>query len=1008
LRPAAGCKSADSKSPSIVHDPKVNVVNMQYVYNYKKGKLPKIGHIKLIDLPIGRWIDAETIIIESISESPFYISLEKNSEECFNSYCLAMKESGQSLNEISWFNFIKLKNDIERDGFKSPSEANGFPAIVVTDQHGQLDGHRRLAIVAHLYGLNTTVWINNGSIAFDGANLKGNVVSFAQNYEDVMLLRVFKEIKNGFYIDVGANHPEEGSVTKVFYDRGWYGINIEPVRSQYLELNAARNRDINLLCAAGDRNGHIDLWESKVLGWSTASLDVIAMHQKNGHVGVFQKVPVFLLRDICTQYAEKEIHFIKIDVEGFEREVIFGMDFTKFRPWVVVVEATKPNSQVEVHLEWEDMLFSAEYIFAYADGLNRFYLASERKDLLAYFRYPPNVFDNYVRFDHYDAKIKVGLIEAKIQQAEAKAHQAEAKAHQAEQKLLFILQSRSWRATLPFRLIMHNVRRFAHGVACLKLKLTLMLRSLLRYAMQFLHNWVNSRPNLARRVRSVLNRFPKIKVRLLRLSQFNFVVHHGSGFAEDRWRAPLLREQIVRAPDVKMSFFGSEFSGRAKGVGKLPFYIEAWWRKQQQRNSQLGNAHYGDVGHAYDRRPLKSGERSKILQMTTYSLDNPDHGGKLRSYHIRQVLRARFDVQTLSFQWEEYSDSSTKSVVLDSRKRGTLGIDGVTSDFGINTYLDAEANCYLQVCNLVRDYSPDAIILEQPFLWPLIERFIHDGIIHREIKLIYSSHNIESDIKREIYKKYYPAIIGTKYAAYVDAVEKAAIRGCSGAIAVTSSDAAYMLDVCSNKRITVYANGHSRLGATSEDEKWRNHFVVQERNWVFVGSCHPPNINGLRDLLAALKLRDDSMSDVALWVLGSVGNCFLNEAVNFRQKDFPWLHIVGPMTNDDITSAIMCSSGIILPIWEGGGSNLKTAQALLSGKCVLGSDFSFRGFEHFRNEAGVSLTSDAGGLARLLIETHPLKHYPRTESVSSLEWECILETLPEFVHDLVVQDDGIS
>jgi len=53
-------------------------------------------------------------------------------------------------------------------------------------------------------------------------------VSYAQNYEDVMLWRALKHIENGFYIDVGAAWPSEHSVTKLFYDEGWRGINIEP------------------------------------------------------------------------------------------------------------------------------------------------------------------------------------------------------------------------------------------------------------------------------------------------------------------------------------------------------------------------------------------------------------------------------------------------------------------------------------------------------------------------------------------------------------------------------------------------------------------------------------------------------------------------------------------------------------------------------------------------------------------------------------------------------------
>jgi hypothetical protein len=44
-------------------------------------------------------------------------------------------------------------------------------------------------------------------------------VSYAQNFEDVMLWRALRDIKGGFYIDVGANSPGMDSVTKAFYDR---------------------------------------------------------------------------------------------------------------------------------------------------------------------------------------------------------------------------------------------------------------------------------------------------------------------------------------------------------------------------------------------------------------------------------------------------------------------------------------------------------------------------------------------------------------------------------------------------------------------------------------------------------------------------------------------------------------------------------------------------------------------------------------------------------------------
>jgi len=78
-------------------------------------------------------------------------------------------------------------------------------------------------------------------------------VSYAQNFEDVMLWRALRQVAHGFYIDVGAGHPDESSVTRAFYDRGWRGLNIEPSEHYFQRLAAARPLDTNLQLALGRR-----------------------------------------------------------------------------------------------------------------------------------------------------------------------------------------------------------------------------------------------------------------------------------------------------------------------------------------------------------------------------------------------------------------------------------------------------------------------------------------------------------------------------------------------------------------------------------------------------------------------------------------------------------------------------------------------------------------------------------------------------------------------------------
>jgi FkbM family methyltransferase len=94
-------------------------------------------------------------------------------------------------------------------------------------------------------------------------------ISFAQNQEDLLLDRALGK-PNGFYVDVGANDPEIDSVTKLFYDRGWRGINIEPNPVPFRRLAARRPRDINLNVGASNTAGELTFYTvPEGDGWST-------------------------------------------------------------------------------------------------------------------------------------------------------------------------------------------------------------------------------------------------------------------------------------------------------------------------------------------------------------------------------------------------------------------------------------------------------------------------------------------------------------------------------------------------------------------------------------------------------------------------------------------------------------------------------------------------------------------------------------------------------------------
>ncbi|SFU39203.1 FkbM family methyltransferase [Pseudoduganella namucuonensis] len=228
-------------------------------------------------------------------------------------------------------------------------------------------------------------------------------ISYSQNFEDVLLWRALGKVQNGFYIDVGANDPVLHSVTKAFYDAGWRGINIEPMPSYRQPFLDQRPRDINLGCAAGAEAGEITLFDVPTMnGWASTDSGVAVAHKAEGYEVTETRVPMRTLADICAEHVTGEIHFLKIDVEGFEGEVLKGMDLRRWRPWVLVIEATLPGQRVTNHETWEHLVTPHGYRYAYFDGLNRYYVAEEHAELMADLDIQPNVFDAFISH-HLDA-----------------------------------------------------------------------------------------------------------------------------------------------------------------------------------------------------------------------------------------------------------------------------------------------------------------------------------------------------------------------------------------------------------------------------------------------------------------------------------------------------------------------------------------------------------------------------------------------------------------------------
>ncbi len=164
-------------------------------------------------------------------------------------------------------------------------------------------------------------------------------ISYSYGGIDSLVLNIFKNQKNGFYLDVGCGHPIKNNNTYLLNKKGWNGINIDLDKDNIDLFNSYRKNDFNLATAVSDKEGETDLY----FYHRTSALNTISKHNAD-----FQEAKVSAIKKIKTQtinniienspYKDKKIDFLTVDVEGSELSILKNFNFKKYLPKVIVVE----------------------------------------------------------------------------------------------------------------------------------------------------------------------------------------------------------------------------------------------------------------------------------------------------------------------------------------------------------------------------------------------------------------------------------------------------------------------------------------------------------------------------------------------------------------------------------------------------------------------------------------------------------------------------------------------
>lgn len=224
-------------------------------------------------------------------------------------------------------------------------------------------------------------------------------LSYAQRHEDTLLLRCFGEQTDGFYIDIGNGHPIFDNASYAFYLKGWRGITVEPnpALARLNEVLRPRDRTVNALVGAKSGQATFHLVHDFHGLSTTIESHAKAAQTEFGKSSQTMTMPVTTLAALCAD-APATIDFLKIDVEGVEKDVIAGGDWTRFRPKVVLAEALAPYSLAPAWDEWEPILTGHGYRYAHFDSLNRYYVRDDEKEIARALESAPETFDDVVQF----------------------------------------------------------------------------------------------------------------------------------------------------------------------------------------------------------------------------------------------------------------------------------------------------------------------------------------------------------------------------------------------------------------------------------------------------------------------------------------------------------------------------------------------------------------------------------------------------------------------------------
>lgn len=393
-----------------------------------------------------------------------------------------------------------------------------------------------------------------------------------------------------------------------------------------------------------------------------------------------------------------------------------------------------------------------------------------------------------------------------------------------------------------------------------------------------------------------------------------------------------------------------------------------------------------------------------VLILSTYPAENAAHGGQHRLKNIIASMEAAgHTVQSCGVLGSTGYPAAKGFVPFPGHTPLARYIRNpmLMEDWAISQLFSDDAKYFAQLARMI-DTKPDVIFCEQPWLFGFARKWIAQKGGKARIKLVYGSQNIEYRLKRDIVETYYGEDVAEECAKLVRAAEVEAAAAADLIVAVSQHDADWLAKEGFGKAI-VAANGVVDRRARLDDVNASNALTGGAKFALYCASAHPPNMKGFFDIFG--NGAGCFPPGTRLVVAGSAGHSIMQDEKFHRTAGLASVYIdAGIVSEEQLTGLLATAHTIILPITQGGGTNLKAAEAIWAGSHVVATAKAMRGFEPFMKARGITVADEPPAFLAAIRDAfaaQPVQLAPLDRKArSSVLWSASLKPLVDAINGL--------